>query len=117
MSHIGRCGFCGEAVFKLSLRTGPSGLNDIDWRPWTLDEEVQPTHDENGKELSAATIRRWKEERPYRLGLVVINLAAGTYEDATNKPRGKLRSNVMHRRHWCNEKEAVLYGTKSNSRI
>ena len=112
MNRLDRCHFCGEAVFKLNLHTGPSGLTDIDWRPWTIEDEAAPTHDENGKALTKPTIRRWVEERPYRLGLVVIDLTSGTYQAATNRPRGALRPGALHKLHFCEEKGRVLYGIR-----
>jgi hypothetical protein len=140
-SHLSQCAYCGGAVFRLNLHSGPAGLTDIDWQPWTIEDEVPPTHeplnktalkrweeehpgkeppvyDEN-KPVSKTTLKRWADERPYRLGLVVIDLRTGTYQAATDKPRGHLRSSVMHKLHMCQEKERQLYGigkTSTNTR-
>lgn len=116
MSYLGNCRFCDQPVFQLTLKTGPSGLNDIDWRPWSIEDETPPTTQptkDGDKPITAATLKRWREERPYRLGLVVVDLQQGTYQAATHKARGKLihgDDTVMHRLHWCEEKEKALYG-------
>jgi hypothetical protein len=117
MDWLGTCHFCGNAVFKLDLYGGPSGPTDIDWRPWSIEDEVPPQFDANGKPVTKATIARWELERPYRLGLVVIDLQHGTYEAATNKPRGRLRPGSMHKLHMCEEKERVLYGSVSKTTV
>lgn len=113
--HLGQCAYCGGAVFRLNLYSGPAGLTDINWQPWTIEDEVPPTHDNKDKPMTKATLKRWEEERPYRLGLVVIDLQSGTYQAATNKPRGRLRSSVMHKLHMCKEKEERLYGIRETS--
>lgn len=97
-------------MLKLSLRTGPSALSDIDWRPWAIEDEIAPTHDPEGKKLTLAALRRWRDERPYRLGLVCVNLQKGTYEPAALKAKIRPRCEAMHKMHWCDEKERTLYG-------
>ena len=116
MNHLATCSFCGEAVFRLTLETGPSMHPvDIDWRPWTIEDETPPTEDAKGQKPTAATLRRWAEERPYRLGLVVLHLDKGTYESAVDKPRGPRRRGTLHKLHLCEERERHFYGTSNKS--
>jgi hypothetical protein len=114
--RLSHCSYCGEAVFKLHLYSGPAGPTDIDWRPWTIEDETPPEVDGKDRPLTASTLQRWVEERPYRLGLVVVDLAHGTYQAATDKPRGRLRPGALHKLHFCAAKESALYGTTTVGR-
>lgn len=97
---LAQCPYCASPVFRM----GEGSAHDFDWRPWSLDDEIQP---EGLK--TAAQKRRWAEERPYRLSLEVINFQSGQHYLACDKAGRKPRSDVLYRAHWCDKKEWEFY--------
>lgn len=99
-----QCRHCGDPVFRMGLRTSSWSKTDFDWRPWCIEDEQIP------ESLTAAQKRKWIDQRPYQLGLAVLDLKNGTYKVAVDKANQKRKPEVMYRHHWCEEKERQLYG-------
>lgn len=110
------CPYCGAPVFHLRSQILPQSFWDFDWRPWCIEDEIMPDppeKSERGAQLGPAQkrawLRRWAEERPYRLSLVVANLTTGTFTLAVSRLKQKPPISALYRPHTCEEKEKALW--------